>query len=117
MLATTDPVVRWHIVSQPEITKPEQLKGKRLGVSGVGAMTHFCAKVFAEKMGWNPDQDLSIMTGSLGVAYLKNRAVDAIVADETASTMAQPPATRCWWAWDPGRLPSLGRASLPPEPG
>lgn len=88
ILATTDPVVRWHIIARPEITRPEQLRGKRLGVSGYGAMTDFCARLFAKRMGWDPQHDLSIMFGSLGVKYLKEGAVDAIVADETAMSSA-----------------------------
>ena len=62
ILASTDHVVRWHIVAQPEITRPEQLKGKKLGFSGVGAMTHFEALAFAQVMGWDPNQDLALLS-------------------------------------------------------
>ena len=34
-------------------------------------------------MGWNPEQDLSILYGSLGVEWLQKGAVDAVVLDET----------------------------------
>ncbi|MBI4483561.1 MAG: ABC transporter substrate-binding protein [Acidobacteria bacterium] len=88
ILASTDHMVRWHIVARPEITKPEQLKGKRLGYSGYGAMTHFMALVFARKMGWDPDRDVSLMSNALALETLKNGSVDAFVADEIAHTMA-----------------------------
>lgn len=84
ILATTDHWVRWWIFARPEITRPEQIKGKRLGVSGHGAMSDFCARLFAQRMGWNPDQDLSIMLGAKAVKPLKAGQVDAIVADEVA---------------------------------
>jgi len=88
ILASTDNMVRWHIVARPEITKPEQLKGKRLGFSGVGAMTHFMARVFAQQLGWDPDQDISLMANALALDTLKSGRVDAFVADEIAHTMA-----------------------------
>jgi ABC-type nitrate/sulfonate/bicarbonate transport system substrate-binding protein len=75
-------------VAQPEITRPEQLKGKKLGYSGVGAMTHFEALAFAQQMGWNRDQDLALMENALALDTFKDRTVDAFVADELVYTMA-----------------------------
>ena len=89
ILATTDHIARWHIVAQPEITSLEQLKGKRIGFSGVGAMTHFSALVFAKRMGWDPVHDISFMSQALGVDTLQNRSVEAFVADEIAYAMAR----------------------------
>lgn len=83
ILATTDHVVRWHVFAKPGITSLEQLKGKRLGVSGYGSCSGFIARVIAQKMGWHPEQDLSILYGSLGVKWLQDGAVDAVVLDET----------------------------------
>lgn len=83
ILATTDHVVRWHVFARPGITSLEQLKGKRLGVSSYGSCSGFIARVIAQKMGWNPEQDLSILYGSLGVKWLQDGVVDAVVLDET----------------------------------
>jgi len=83
ILATTDHIVRWHVFAKPEITKLEQLKGKRLGVSGYGSCSGFIGRLIAQKMGWNPEQDLSILYGSLGVKWLQDGVVDAVVLDET----------------------------------
>lgn len=88
ILASTDHLVRWHIVAQPEITSPEQLKGKKLGFSGVGAMTHFEALAFAQQMGWDPNQDLILMSNGLALDTFRDRTVDAFVADELVYTMA-----------------------------
>jgi NitT/TauT family transport system substrate-binding protein len=83
ILATTDHEVRWHVFAKPEITKLEQLKGKRLGVSGYGSCSGFLARLLAKRMGWNPEQDLSILYGSLGVKWLQDGVVDAVILDET----------------------------------
>lgn len=79
-LATLDDVMRGHIVVQPEITSLEQLKGKRIGYTG-GSRTHYVALVFAEKMGWDPVYDISLMSNARMDA-LKSRRVDAIIANE-----------------------------------
>lgn len=83
ILATTDHIVRWHVFAKPEITKLEQLKGKRLGVSSYGSCSGFIGRLIAKRMGWNPEQDLSILYGSLGVRWLQEGVVDAVVLDET----------------------------------
>jgi NitT/TauT family transport system substrate-binding protein len=88
ILASTDHIVRWHIVAQPEITTPEQLKGKKIGFSGVGAMTHFEALAFAQQMGWDPNQDLILMSNGLALDTFEDGTLDAFVADELVYTMA-----------------------------
>jgi NitT/TauT family transport system substrate-binding protein len=88
ILGSTHRVSRWRIVGRPDITSPEQLKGKRIGYSGVGAVTHFMATSFAEAMGWDPRFDWSMMADGLGVAPLQKGYVDAIIGPELHTTMA-----------------------------
>ena len=88
IVACTDPVVRWRIIARPDIASIEQLKGKRLGYSGYGAVTHFVALTFSKIMGWNPEQDLSLMSGANTMDALKSGRVDAIIASELHETMA-----------------------------
>ena len=88
ILGSTHRISRWFIVSRPEITSPEQLKGKRIGYSGVGAVTHFVALSFAEHMGWDPILDWSMMGNGLSVEALQNGYVDAFIAPELHTTMA-----------------------------
>ena len=40
ILGSTHTVSRWRIMTGPGITSPEHLKGKRLGYSGFGAVSH-----------------------------------------------------------------------------
>ena len=88
ILGSTHRKSRWYIASRPELTSAEQLKGKRIGYSGVGAVTHLVAISFAEHMGWDPNTDWSMMGDGLGVAALQNGYVDASVAPELHVTMA-----------------------------
>ena len=88
ILGSTHRISRWFIVSRGDITTPEQLKGKRIGYSGVGAVTHFVALSFAEHMGWDPILDWSMMGNGLSVEALQKGYVDAFIAPELHTTMA-----------------------------
>ncbi len=87
-LGSTHAESRWRIIGRTDINSAEQLKGKRIGYSGVGAVSHFYAVSFAKKMGWDPNFDLSLMGDALGVDALTKGYVDAIVAPELHATMA-----------------------------
>jgi ABC-type nitrate/sulfonate/bicarbonate transport system substrate-binding protein len=43
------------VFARPEITRLEQLKGKRIGISGYGAATHFAAIILAQHLKLDPD--------------------------------------------------------------
>ncbi len=88
IVGCTDQVVRWRIIGRSEIASVEQLKGKRLGYSGFGAVTHYVALVFSGLMHWNPQQDLSLMSGANTMDALKSGRVDAIIASELHETLA-----------------------------
>jgi NitT/TauT family transport system substrate-binding protein len=88
VLACTDEMVRWHIISRPDISSPEQLKGKRLEYTSYGAVTHLMLIQFARIMGWDPDKDVSLLSGGLKVDGLKKGYTDAFPAEELHETMA-----------------------------
>lgn len=88
ILGSTHLTSRWRIVSRPGINSVEELKGKRIGYSGVGAVTHFVAISFAEHMGWDPNLDWSMLGDGLGVEPLQKGYVDAFIAPELHATMA-----------------------------
>jgi len=81
-IASTDCVVRWHIFARDGITRLEELKHKRLGISGPGAMTDFVGRLLAQKMGWAIGQDISLISNGTSVQALRNGWVDAYVAYE-----------------------------------
>ncbi|MEX2494610.1 MAG: ABC transporter substrate-binding protein [Woeseia sp.] len=88
ILGSTHTKTRWRIIAGPEITRPEQLKGKRLGYSGVGAVSHNQWLQLIEHMGWDPDMDVSLMSGALGAEHLMNGDIDAMMGPELHGTMA-----------------------------
>src|SRR5215467_6434940 len=84
VLATNDPVSRFHIMSRPDITRPEDLKGKRIGFSVVGALSHYVLILWCRKMGLDPVRDVSLMASGMGGELIKRGRVDAFAADEIA---------------------------------
>jgi NitT/TauT family transport system substrate-binding protein len=88
IIATTDNTARFHIISRADITSPQQLKGKRLGYTLFGAITQTMAIEFAQKMGWNPDRDISLISDGTAFDVLASGREDAFVADEILQAMA-----------------------------
>jgi ABC-type nitrate/sulfonate/bicarbonate transport system substrate-binding protein len=85
ILATTDTISRYHIMANPAVIKtPEDLKGKRIGFTSVGALTHLMLNTYAKKMGWDARKDISLIANGTGVEPMKSGHVDASAADEIA---------------------------------
>ncbi|HEV8719734.1 MAG TPA: ABC transporter substrate-binding protein [Candidatus Binatia bacterium] len=51
------------VFARPGITRLEQLKGKRLGISGFGAATHFAAIIVAQHLNLDSDKDIILVPG------------------------------------------------------
>ena len=88
-IASTDCVLRAHVIGRKGLTNLEQLKGQRLGVSSLGATSGTHALVLAQRMGWDPVDDISIMEGANDdIALIRNNTLDAIIGYETAYAQA-----------------------------
>ena len=88
-VAATDCVLRAHIVSTSAIESIEDLRGKRIGISARrDTTTGFGALVLAQRMGWDPIQDVSIKYNGRDVEALEAGRVDAIVASEIRYAVA-----------------------------
>lgn len=87
-IAATDCVVRQHIVARKGLSRLEDLKGKRLGVSNIGSNSGYVALLLAERMGWDPVQDISIMEDGYDIDALRQGRVDAFVASERLAATA-----------------------------
>lgn len=63
------------------ITKPEQLKGAKIGVTTVGSLTEWLAREFSRQHGWGDDGVEPVAIGSIqaGTAALVAKLVDAFV--------------------------------------
>ncbi|MBA2304354.1 MAG: ABC transporter substrate-binding protein [Acidobacteria bacterium] len=89
ILATTDHIVHWDIVARKGIESLEDLKGKRISYSGIGACSHYLALLIAEKMKWDPERDIVLLGGDYSVFPLKNGWTDALIAYEVPFAMAR----------------------------
>jgi ABC-type nitrate/sulfonate/bicarbonate transport system substrate-binding protein len=83
VLASTDCIVRSKIIGRPGLTTVEELKGKRIGVTGLmHNITTFTALELASRMGWDPVHDFSIILNGDEIEMLLDGRVDAVVAQE-----------------------------------
>ncbi len=112
ILGSTHLSSRWRIVGRSDISSAEELKGKRIGYSGYGAVTHFVAISIAEAMGWDPILDWSMIAGGLGVDALQLGHVDAFIAPELHATMAVDAGFKVLVDLQEYQLPVAGSALL-----
>ena len=77
-----------HIIAAPGIAGVSDLKGKRIGFSGVGSVTHFSALSLARRLGWTPDRDVTLVGGSATLDALKQNKVDAILGSAMVIALA-----------------------------
>lgn len=68
------------------INKAEDLKGKRVGVAGLGGVTQFAMIYALKKLGLNPETDVTMT--QIGSAGLR---LSAIVSGSISATLVQPP--------------------------
>ncbi len=93
-------VMTQSILAKPEITKLEQLRGKRVGVTRIGSNTHFFSVQVFRRAGMNPDKDFTfIQTGgdneTLGRARRRsNRCGGDVAADRWPGARAGFPLRR-----------------------
>lgn len=88
IIATTDSQARFHIISSKELNSVDDLKGKRLGYSSFGSVSHLMALEFLRQKGWSPNDDISLMGEGMAYSALKDGKVDAFIGSEIYYTMA-----------------------------
>jgi NitT/TauT family transport system substrate-binding protein len=80
------------IFARPGITRLEQLKGKRLGISGYGAATHFAALIVAKHLNLDPDKDMALVPGGPDaerVAAMSAGKIDAAIFNSATVPIAK----------------------------
>ena len=76
------------LTAHPSIKKPEDLKGKRIGVSQLGSSTDFIARVALRRVGLNPEKEVQIV----GIGGQGDRWT-ALTAGQIQATVLQSPFT------------------------
>src|SRR6266581_1318259 len=80
------------IIANPEIKKPEMLKGKKVGISRLGGASDFSIRYALTRWGLVPDKDVAIIqVGGEQEEFLalQNKAVDAVVLSEPFAELAK----------------------------
>ena len=80
------------ILASPELKKPEQLKGKKVGISRLGGASDFSIRYALNHWGLVPDRDVAIIQiGGEQEEFLalQNKAVDAVILSEPFATLAK----------------------------
>ena len=76
------------LITIPSIRRPEELKGKKIGVSQIGASSDFIARYAVQQLGLNPEKDVTILAaGGMGQRWA------ALTGGHIEATVAQPPYT------------------------
>ena len=88
IIATTDSTARFHIIASKALSSVDDLKGKRLGYSSYGSVSHLMALAFLRQKGWSADDDISLMGEGMAYSALKQGKVDAFIGSEIYYTMA-----------------------------
>jgi ABC-type nitrate/sulfonate/bicarbonate transport system substrate-binding protein len=80
------------VFGRPGITRLEQLKGRRLGISGYGAATHFAASIVANHLNLDPDKDLILVPGGPDaerLAAMSAGKIDAAIFNSSTVPIAK----------------------------
>ncbi len=89
VLATTAPVMILSVVSRPEITRPEQMRGQALAISRLGTSTETAARLALRQWGLEADRDVAIVqagsTASILGALDSNRVQAGVVGHPTVT--------------------------------
>ena len=92
LLAASESAYAYSVVALPSIAKVEQLKGKRLGVSGFGSASHNAALILLRKFNLEPNKDVTILVAGPTTDRLTAMgagSIDATLLTPTEVVMAR----------------------------
>jgi len=88
-IASNDCIIRAHVVARKGIGSIDELKGKRIGISGrLDTTTGYAVLELARRQGWDPEFDIAVKFNGRDVHDLEEDRVDAIIASETRYAVA-----------------------------
>lgn len=86
LIASSENTYSYSVVARPGITRLEQLKGKRLGVSGFGSASHNASLILFKRFNIEPNKDVAIV-----VAGPTSERLSAVEAGRVDATVVTPP--------------------------
>ena len=92
LIASSENAYAYSVVARPSLGKVEQLKGKKLGVSGFGSASHNAALILLRRLNLEPNKDVTIIVAGATVERLA--AIDAGRIDATLLTPSEIPRAK-----------------------
>lgn len=92
LIASSESSYNYSVVAKPNITRVEQLKGKRLGISGFGSASHNAALILLKKFNMEPGKEVNLIVA--GPTMERLSAVDAGRIDATILTPSETPRAK-----------------------
>ncbi len=92
LIASVETVYDQILFVRPGITQLEQLKGKRLGISGFGAATHYASIILLKHLNLEPIKDVTLIPGGPDaerLAALAAGKIDATFFSSSAAPVAR----------------------------
>jgi NitT/TauT family transport system substrate-binding protein len=92
LIASSENAYAYSVVARSNFGKVEQLKGKKLGVSGFGSASHNAALILLRRLNLEPNKDVAIVVAGGTVERLA--AIEAGRIDATLLTPSEIPRAR-----------------------
>jgi len=91
---------------RPDISRLEQLKGKKLGISGFGSNTHYAALILLKHLNLEPNKDVALLPGGPDAERLGAMVAGKI--DATLFNLSSAPVARKMGFTDLLQIADLG---------
>ena len=92
LIASSENTYYYSLVTRPAVAKVEQLKGKRLGVSGFGSASHNAALILLRRFNLEPNRDVAVVVAGATTERLAGMESGRI--DATVLTPSEIPRAR-----------------------
>jgi NitT/TauT family transport system substrate-binding protein len=92
LIASSEDSYNYSVVARPGTTRIEQLKGKRLGVSGFGSASHNASLILLKRFNLEPNKDVALVVA--GPTSDRLSAVEGGRIDATVLTPSELPRSR-----------------------
>lgn len=92
LIGSSENTYNYSLVARPAIAKVEQLRGKRLGVSGFGSASHNAALILLKRFNLEPNKDVTLVVS--GPTPDRLAAVESNRIDATILTPSETPRAR-----------------------